>query len=175
MRTDYINDEDLDVILALLTPQNRLACQLAIKTGLRIGDVLCLKTGALKQRMSIREAKTGKTRRVYIPQPLLARLRLQAGATWVFEGRSDPGKHRTRQAVWADIKRAQKAVRLPVNAGPHSMRKVYAVRQYHKTGDLAAVQRALMHSDPAVTMIYAMADHLAAQRRREGTKKRSRP
>lgn len=174
MRTDYIGDDQLDVVLSLLTPANRLACQLAIRTGLRIGDVLAIRTDQLAQRMSVLEAKTGKRRRIYIPSALLARLREQAGDTWVFPGR-DPTKHRTRQAVWWDVNRAAKAARLHANVGPHTMRKVYAVRQYQRTGDLQAVQRALNHSDPAVTMIYALADHLAAQRRKEGGKRPSRP
>lgn len=124
--------------------------------------------------MSVTEAKTGKRRRIYIPAALLARLKEQAGETWVFPGR-DPEKHRTRQAVWWDINRAAKAARLRANVGPHTMRKIFAVRQFQKTGDLQAVQKALNHSDPAVTMIYALADHLAYQRRQEGGRRPSRP
>lgn len=174
MRTDYIDDDAMDMVLSLLTPPNRLACQVAIRTGLRIGDVLAIRTDQLAQRMTVREAKTGKGKRIYLPAALLARLKGQAGDIWVFPGR-DPEKPRTRQAVWWDLNRAQKALRLPANIGTHTMRKVYAVRSYRRTGDLSAVQRALNHSDPAVTIIYAMADHLAATRRREGGKRPSRP
>lgn len=175
MRTEWIDGEDLDMVLLLLRPANRLACQVAIKTGLRIGDVLALRPADLRQRMTVREAKTGKSRRVYLSKQLVDALRRQAGAVWVFPGRSDPTKHRTRQAVWADVKRAQRAMRLPANLGPHSCRKVYAVRQYHRTGDLAAVQAALQHSDPAVTMLYALADHLGQQRRASPGRRPSKP
>lgn len=174
MRTEYTDDATLDVVLSLLTPQNRTACQVAIATGLRIGDVLAIRTAALKQRMTVREAKTGKSRRVYIPARLLAELQDQAGDIWVWPGR-DPAKHRTRQAVWRDVKRAARAMRAQQNIGPHTMRKVYAVRQYQRTGDLSAVQRALQHTDQAVTALYALADVLASQRAREGQKKPSRP
>lgn len=155
-------------------PANRLACQLAIKTGLRIGDILNIRTDQLAQRMSVTEAKTGKRRRIYIPAALLARLKEQAGETWVFPGR-DPEKHRTRQAVWWDINRAAKAARLRANVGPHTMRKVYAVRAFQKSGDLASVQRALNHSDPAITVIYALADQLTKQRIAEGGKRMCNP
>ncbi|MGM9586456.1 MAG: tyrosine-type recombinase/integrase, partial [Candidatus Limivicinus sp.] len=104
---------------------------------------------------------------------LLRSIQEQAGNEWAFPGK--PGSscgHKTRQAVWADVKRAAKAARLPANVGTHSARKVYAVRKLQRTGDLAAVQRALNHSDPAVTMVYAMADHLAKQ---SGPGKRSKP
>lgn len=155
-------------------PSNRLACQLALHTGLRINDVLSIRTEQLRPRLTVREHKTGKGKRITIPKQLLASIREQAGETWAFPGR-DPAKHRTRQAVWSDIKRAQRALRLPDNIGPHSLRKTYAVRKFASSGDLAAVQQALNHSDIAVTMLYAMADHLTKQRKAGGSKRRSRP
>ena len=69
----------------------------------------------------------------------------------------------------ADIKRAQKAFRLPVNAGSHSLRKVYAVDLMRRYGDIRRVQRALNHDNETVTLLYAMADQLmktAPQRRK---------
>lgn len=174
MTTTYIDGDQLELVLALLTPPNRLACQLALHTGLRISDVLALRTEQLRPRLTIHESKTGKSRRITIPKQLLADIREQAGDIWAWPGR-DPSKHRTRQAVWADVKRAQRACRLPSNIGPHSLRKTYAVRQYARSGDLGKVQTALNHSDMAVTMLYAMADHLTTQRKAGGAKRRSKP
>lgn len=174
IKTDYISDADLEVVLALLMPQNRLICQLALHTGLRIGDVVSLRADQLRPRVTVREAKTDKSKRISIPAKLLDRIKDQAGTTWAFPGR-DPEKHKTRQAVWADIKRAQKAMRLPANIGPHTLRKVYAVDQFQRTGDLHKVAKALNHSDDAVAMLYAMADYLTAQRAKERTRKRTKP
>lgn len=173
--TAYIDGDQLELVLALLTPANRLACQLALHTGLRISDVLSIRTEQLRPRLTIRETKTGKSRRITIPVKLLAAIKAQAGDIWAWPGRTDPTQHRTRQAVWADVKRAQRALRLRDNIGPHSLRKTYAVRRYAARGDLADVQRALNHTDPAVTMLYAMADHLTQQRKAGGSKRRSRP
>ena len=173
MRTEYIDGQELELVLALLMPQNRLICQLAITTGLRIGDVCSLRTEQLKPRPTVTEAKTKKSRRIYIPADLLRRIKAQAGKDWAFPGAKD-GQHKTRQAVWHDIKRAAKACRCPQNIGPHTLRKVYAVRKFQATGDLGAVQRALNHDDQAVTMLYALADHLSQQRKSEGGKKRRR-
>lgn len=174
LTTTYIDGDQLELVLALLTPANRLACQLALHTGLRISDVLEIRTNQLKSRITVRESKTSKGKRITIPKRLLSNIREQAGETWAFPGRN-PERHRTRQAVWSDIKRAQKALRLPNNIGPHSLRKTYAVRQYAKSGDLGKVQAALNHSDVAVTVLYAMADHLTRQRAAGGSRRRSKP
>lgn len=166
MKTEYLLQREVDLVLAALTPKNRLVMRTALHTGLRVGDVLALRTAQLRPRFWITEAKTKKRRQVGLPEPLLSDLRDAAGAVWVFEGRS-PEKHHTRQAVWKDVKRAAAAFRLPQNVGPHSARKVYAVELLEKYGDLDRVRRALNHSSSAVTMIYAMADReLMAKRGR---------
>lgn len=143
--------------------------EVCISTGLRIGDALELRTAQIQGggRVTVRERKTGKSRRITIPAPLVRELRANAGRVWVFEGAWDPEKHRTRQAVWKDVKRAAKAARIPANVGTHSARKVYAVQLYRKRG-LGAAQAALNHDDPVVTMVYALADALRARR---GSKK----
>lgn len=163
-------------MLALLLPQNRLICEVALHTGLRITDVLRMKTAALAQRMTVRESKTGKTRRVHLSADLLRRIRAQAGRVWAFPGRvgSKTG-HKTRQAVWRDINRARRALRLREVVAPHSLRKVYAVEQMRRSGDLRTVQRLLQHTDPAITVIYAMADSLTqARQKQKQTAKRKR-
>ena len=166
MRTEYLLHREVDMILAALTPINRLVMRTALATGLRVGDVLALTPDKLKPHCWVKEQKTGKARQIGLPEPLLSDLKAAAGDTWVFPGR-DPRKHHTRQAVWADIKRAAKAFRLPQNVGPHSARKVYAVELLHKYGDIERVRRALNHSSPSITLIYAMADQqLAAKNRR---------
>lgn len=161
--------------MALLMPQNRLIMQLALHTGLRVGDVVNLHSDQLKPRVTVKERKTGKGKRITIPAQLLRAIKAQAGETWAFPGR-DPEKPKTRQAVWKDVKRAAAAMRLPVNVGTHTARKVYAVRKLAASGgDLAAVSRALNHSDMAVTLIYAMADHLTKQARQGPGRRRGRP
>lgn len=84
MRSDWVGDDDMGHVLALLMPENRLAMETALHTGLRISDVLALRSDRLAARMSVREAKTGKTRRISLTRGLLARLRAIAGPTYVF-------------------------------------------------------------------------------------------
>lgn len=152
------------MVLMLLTPANRLVMRVALHTGLRVSDVLSLRVAQLRPRMTVREAKTGKSRRISLPASLIADLVSSgAGSEWCFPSPVDNNKHRTRQAVYKDVKRAAYALRMQGQISPHSARKVYAVRRlddYH--GDLARVQRALNHDDITVSMIYAMADRLSA-------------
>lgn len=160
LKTEYLLNEQLQHVLAALTPVNRLVVRVMLHTGLRVGDVLRLRSDQIARCFVVRESKTGKPKRVGLPGALLDDLRAIAGPVYVFTGANDSAKHRTRQAVWQDVKRAAKAFRLPQNVGPHSFRKVYAVELLRKYGDITRVQRALNHSDVTVTMIYAMADKL---------------
>lgn len=157
MKTEYLLNREVDLVLAMLTARNALIMRTALHTGLRIGDVLSLKTDSLARRFWVTEHKTGKRRQVGLPEPLLSDIKNQAGAVWAFEN-PKTGRPQTRQAVWKDVKRAAKALRLPQNIGPHSARKVYAVELLSKYGDIARVKRALNHSSEAITLIYALAD-----------------
>lgn len=158
MRTEYLLNREVEQVLHLLTPENRLVLRVCLHTGLRISDVLTLRTEQLKPHFWVTEQKTKKRRQVGLPEPLLSDLKESAGEYWVFPG-ADPERHRTRQAVWKDVKRAARAMRLPQNVGPHSARKVYAVELMRKYGDIDRVRRALNHDSETVTLIYAMADH----------------
>lgn len=166
MRTEYLIEREVELVLDLLTYENRLVMRTLLHTGCRISDVLSWKPEQLKPNFWITEQKTGKRRQIGLPEPLLSDLRAAAGKWWVFPG-MDPRKHRSRQAVWKDVKRAAEAMRLTVNVAPHSARKVYAVKLLEKYGDLDRVRRALNHGGMEVTLIYAMADkRLQAKGRR---------
>lgn len=165
MTTEYLLNREVGHVLAALTPQNALIMRVVLHTGLRISDVLELRTAQLQPSGWLVEKKTGKARRYGLPAPLLREIRRQAGEVWAFPSPRNSASHKTRQAVWADVKRAQKAFRLSQNVGTHSFRKVYAVRLLDKYGDIERVRRALNHDSPSVTSIYAMADVLLERRR----------
>lgn len=158
--TEYLLNREMEHVLALLTPSNALVMRVILHTGMRVSDVLALKTADLKPSGWYTEQKTGKRRRYGLPEPLLSEIKAQAGQKWAFPGRCDQDKHRTRQAVWTDVKRAQRAFRLPENLGTHSARKIYAVDLMRKYGDIEKVRRALNHDRALTTAIYAMSDVL---------------
>ena len=161
MTTGVVLERKLELVLALLMPDNALVARVMLCTGLRVGDVLTLTPEQIKPTVRVTEGKTGKKRTVRIPKTLCEEVLQRASAYWAFPSPRDPTRHRTRQAVWLDIKRAQKACRFTTNLGTHSMRKAYAVRLMHRYNDLAKVQAALLHERPEVTLLYALADKLA--------------
>jgi len=154
LRTDGFDRDELKNFLACLLPQNALICRFMLETGLRVSDVLKLEAGAFKQQMTVTESKTGMKRRVRLTKDLYNAVLAQAGRRWLFEGRN-PEKHKTRQAVWYDLKRAGKAFRLREVLAPHSMRKSYAQELYYDRGkSLDEVQRILGHKFPSTTLFY---------------------
>jgi len=174
LTTEYLLEREVDLLLGLLTPSNRLVIQVSLHTGLRVSDVLNIKTAQVKPRFWVTESKTGKRRLVGLPADLREQLLAQAGEIWLFEHRTDPTKHRSRQAVWRDVKRAAEAMRLPQNVAPHSFRKVYAVDLMRKYGDIERVRRNLNHGGETVTTIYAMADLRLQQRQQLKAKRYGR-
>lgn len=153
--------KEMEHVFAALMPGNRLVCEVCVETGLRVSDVLAFETKKLAPQFWIVEQKTKKKRRVNLKKDLLDRLKAQAGEIWVFESPKDKHKHRTRQAVWYDVKRAAAAFRLPQNVSTHSLRKSFAVDELLKNkGDLEQVRKKLNHSDVSTTMIYAMSKQL---------------
>ena len=68
-RADWINEEAMGHVLAALMPENCLAIEVAMATGLRISDVLGIKTDQLRDKngelgnrnkITVRELKTEK-------------------------------------------------------------------------------------------------------------------
>lgn len=144
-------------------PSNREALRLSMDYGMRIGDVLRMPVSAVRAgKWSFKEEKTGKRRVVRLSERHRAACMSIAGRVYVFEHRLDPYRHRTRQAVYKDLKRIAVMFRLP-HITPHSGRKIYSVERYKESGgNLKKVQRLLNHSDEAVTVLYALADELSS-------------
>lgn len=173
-RSCWVCDDLWEVILAAMMPANALAIEVSLATGLRISDVLSLKTQEVTatNRPYVRDSKTGKKHRILIPRKLQRRLLQQAGKIWVFEGRSDPKKHRTRWTVYKDMQHVVQLLRRNGRIGggtvsPHSARKSAAVRAYD-VGGLDAAARLLVHDrdHPTVTLLYALSDELSPSSKR---------
>jgi integrase len=163
VRSDYICANDIEKLLKLLQPANRLVCKLALNTGLRIDDCLSIEKSQLRERYTAIEKKTGLHRRVWIGKKLLYELKRFCagnGSRFVFPHRFDNNRHRTRQAVFKDIKAQCEKLGIKSNISPHSFRKAYAVKYFKKAGSLEAVQKRLGHKKLETTILYALADKI---------------
>lgn len=141
-----------------------LPLEVALRTGLRIGDVLKIRPEDLTPQGVIYTAeKTGKKGFAALPPDIIEALRKNTRGAWCFPSPRAAGKHLTRQAAWQRIKRA--AQRAGVEArgvSPHALRKSFAVERMHTSG-LRAVQAALQHDRAGVTEIYALSDWLTGE------------
>lgn len=163
--------------MAGMTPTNRLICTVAMNTGLRIDDVCALKTADIqraRQRsgwLVVTEQKTGKRKTVRFRNADLSAMYWHSGVEYVFPKRNNPCEHRTRQAVWKDLARCASAQRVKgLNVSPHSLRKLYAVEQYDKHGDLHKVQKQLNHDNVQTTMMYALSREMGQKPKRKKRK-----
>lgn len=160
MRTFYLNPTIYNKLYACMQYKNALALRTSLETGLRIDDVLGLRRQQLQKCTLYGIAKkTKKSFRKVVSRDLANRLKEIQGEYYIFEGRLDPKKHRTRQAIWKDVKKAADILEIEGNIAPHSARKTYAVEKF-KDGGLGTVKRELQHKDISTTMLYAFADYL---------------
>ena len=110
--------------------------------GLRVSDVITLKVKHLKiQKPTIREKKTGKSKRIYIPEKTRKILvdrsekRKDSDNDYIFQSPRDKKRHISRQAVWKAFEKAESIVARngeKINVGTHSMRKAYAQKLLRK-------------------------------------------
>lgn len=160
MKSDYLKPEIYQKLAKIMQVENILALRVSLETGLRIDDVLSLKwDNFISQRTFVYTAKkTKKQGKKSISLQLLNEIRKNSleNSPFLFPGRN-PNSHRTRQAVWKDIKKASDTIGLIQNASPHSARKTYAV-ELRKQKGLDAVQTELQHTDITTTMLYAFSD-----------------
>lgn len=159
-KADYIKPSLYSKLYSSMTYENVLVMRTSLETGMRVGDVVALTPAQLNKRtITYTAEKTGKRDKKVISQELANRLRRVAGRRWVFEGRN-PEKHRTRQAVWADVRKACKEAGINEHASPHSARKTYAVGIFQARG-LKAAQDELQHDRMETTMLYAFSNLLS--------------
>lgn len=172
MESEYITREEYNRVRKLLTPDNRLALDVSIETGLRIDDVLSLRAENLStdNHITYTASKTGKNGTVKIPKRLADRLRGNAAFGWFFPHAKDKDKHRTRQAVWKNLRDKCAELGFAAHISPHSARKTFAAELYRKKG-FRAVQRALQHDNAGTTMLYAYSDIKRAGARAPATQK----
>lgn len=162
MRSEYTDVNIIRACMARMQRSNALAMETVLQTGLRIDDVLSIRTDNITGRtLCITEMKTGKTARKVLSAKLCKDLKNNAVDGWCFPSRCGAlAQHRTRQAVYTDLRKCAEVLGVQAHLSPHSGRKTYAVDMYRTKG-FKAVKEALNHDNEAVTMLYALSDKLS--------------
>ncbi len=166
-----LNAPDVDTALGL---RDRTMLELMYASGLRVSEIVSLKTVALglnegvirvvngkggKERLVPFGGEAGQWLRRYLAD---ARTPLLEGKTSeaLFVGRHT-GTGLTRQAFWALIKRYATLANIPVALSPHTLRHAFATHLLNHGADLRVVQLLLGHADISTTQIYT---HVARER-----------
>ncbi len=159
MKSEWLSPAAFERLFDFMQYENIVAMRVSLETGLRIGDVLELRRrDIIGCKIRYKAQKTGKEGVKTISKELKRRLDAimpHSDDEYIFRGRR--GGHRTRQAVWQDIRKACRKAGLDVHVSPHSARKAYAVRIRDEQG-LEAAQRELQHDKLSTTMLYAFSD-----------------
>jgi integrase/recombinase XerD len=169
--TALLNAPNLETPLGL---RDRTMLELMYASGLRVSEIVSLKTVALglnegivrivngkggKERLVPFGGEAGQWLQKYLAE---ARTALLEGKTSdaLFIGRHT-GSALTRQAFWALIKRYALQASIPVALSPHTLRHAFATHLLNHGADLRVVQLLLGHADISTTQIYT---HVARER-----------
>lgn len=161
MEADYVPEYVFEELFRQMKPINALALRISLATGLRIGDVLKIRwkdiTGTL---LRVTAQKTHKPAYFELQPQLLHEVDLICPyGEYLFPGRGKTG-HRTRQAVFIDLRNAARDLKIFEHATPHSARKTYAVGLRKSGATETDIQKALQHSNKGITKIYSRSDRL---------------
>ena len=153
MRSEYINPDDLKLILKHMQPDNALALVVASKSGLRISDVLKIRpSDIVGNTVSFVAMKTGKAGTFKLPKKMIEQMFDNSNYLWVFPGRT-PNQHKTRQAVYTDMIKARELAKIKTHVTPHSTRRLFAVEIANNEGINSAMKK-LQHSNSDITRLY---------------------
>lgn len=148
MRTRPITPAELRKLLKLLPDASALAVRISADTGLRISDILAIRSGELDSTMRVIERKTGKARPVRLRPATL-----KAAKAYAAHGCDRLIPH-APSTIYRQIRRAAAELGME-HVSMHSIRKLYA-RQYCRAHGLAATQRELQHDYLSTTMLYVL-------------------
>lgn len=164
VKAHYIKPDIMARFRRDLPKKHRLIFDIGIATGLRVSDIISLRREVLEiEKPTIKEIKTGKSKRIYIPRKLRRELikycESDKGKEFIFFSDKSKSGHISRQAVFKVFKRVAKIYDIdsgPWNVGTHSMRISYACKLMEKGKSLKYIKSKLNHSKEADTLLYIL-------------------
>lgn len=139
--------------------RNYIMFMIGIYSGLRISDILKLRVRDVRNRdrIMIREKKTGKERRFPVNKALKKDLDKYVESMHDYEflikSRKDRNKPITRQQAWTILQAAGEKFGVQ-KIGTHTMRKTFGYHMYQQTHDIVAIQKILNHATQEYTLRY---------------------
>lgn len=157
MHSFTVKKEQEKTFCSYLKMPHSLIYKVGATTGLRVSDIISLRKSILKTKEpTIKEQKTGKSKRIYIPQKLrreMIQYSENNQSEYIFSGNGKSG-HITRQSVHKAFKKAANKADIDVNIATHAMRKKYARTLYAKGKTLKYIQGKLNHKSISDTLLY---------------------
>lgn len=158
--------EGMKQYLKKSNPRDHLLFILGINSGLRISDLLSLavKDVKNKERITIREIKTGKRKDFPLSETckiIIAEYTTIVTDGWLFPSRKGD-KAITRIQAYRIINEAAKTVGIRDAVGTHTLRKTFSYWAFKSGHDISVIQKLLNHSSPSTTLSYIgiTRDHL---------------
>lgn len=140
---------------------------LGINSGLRISDLLSLKVsdvldgkGKLKDRITLREKKTGKTKDFPVGETAKRALKEYLSEKnldkedYLFPSRKRGNGPISRVQAYRILNEAARLAGIEERIGTHTLRKTFGYHAYKMGLDLSVIQKLMNHSSPAVTLAY---------------------
>jgi len=169
--TALLNAPNVETPLGL---RDRTMLELMYASGLRVSEIVALKTVALGLNEGIVRVVNGKGGKVRLVPfggeagQWLSRYLTEARGV-LLEGKTSDavfiGRHTgtslSRQAFWVLIKRYATLANISVALSPHTLRHAFATHLLNHGADLRVVQLLLGHADISTTQIYT---HVARER-----------
>lgn len=139
---------------------------LGINSGLRVSDLLALKVedvqdgkGAVKDRVTLREKKTGKAKDFPISSTAAKALsEYLASESFSPDDALFPSKKGrkplSRVQAYRILNEAARVVGIKDRVGTHTLRKTFGYHAYKMGMDLSVIQKLLNHASPSITLGY---------------------
>jgi site-specific recombinase XerD len=153
-------EEVAEMLKKARNPKHRALLTLLYSAGLRVGEVVRLRTGDLevgRGLLRVRQGKGRKDRYTLLAQGAVAAVRLYRDAfpteTWLFPG-PRPDRHLTTRSVQRIVKRAASAAGIEKRVTAHTLRHSFATHLLEGGTNLRIIQDLLGHQSPRTTQIY---------------------
>lgn len=155
---------DIEDHLESSNKRNYILFILGVSTGLRISDILRLRTRDLKdfksnirEHIFIKEKKTDKDKKIKINKdirPILKEyLNNKNEYEYIIKSPEGANKALCRQQAYRIIKEACDKFGVE-NTGCHTLRKTFGFHYYKRTKDIAGLMKLFNHSSPNTTLRY---------------------